>query len=847
MNLQREFENKNKGIERIILMIFSIYDIIMILKVFFKGWSYSSCALLMLLLAAVWVLVVKQYHTFAHRSLISTVMIQFSILLFAFRVQDFYSTLPVIYVFSCIVSFYGISYYIGLSTFSAMIYFASQLIGAHVNPQGYPDVYTVGRHFINVLAFEVILFIWTTGRMESEKKVRQWVGDLQKQVQQQYELIGIIGDKIQNPVNRIKKDSLALREEKDFSNLQMGLRRVQGTCDYILGRAVDVTDYADICKDRVEVHEKEYDVVSLADGFIQSAMLLKQMSNVEFIFDFDGKMPKYLIGDIDKIRRAIFQLIENAFLFSTEGYVGLSIGGRKESYGYNLMISIRDLGKGMTQEELERIISNQVSVSDAMKNQSQGIGIGLFVCKKLIEKMGGTMMIRSEYGKGTEIQMVIPQKIQDDSYCITVPKGKKINVLIYINMEQFRMIEVRDAYMETMSNIAGQLPMGYQMCRNLSEMKRRAEGDSYTHIIITDTAYHEDEAYFDHLSLSTKLVLMMDRDEEWKVANNRVYYVYKPFFILSVVMVLWDIVEPNNYLGKDIKDRKMEMETRPDEVIIDKIVEIDDETQKEKMDEDLEQSADRMHEPEDSEKKKVQAQGMTEKAKEEKKEGELVIGDLDIKTATLYCGGEESFLMILTQFLMKAEETRAELVRLYEEEDWKNFVIKAHGLKSSMLSLGAKQLSDQAKEMEYAGKSEKYDLIHKKMEPLLAEYDRVIEMASAYPEIAKKLAVHKQNEKNMKRQDDALEDVQKQEREAITAEAFDAYIDQMEEYSYELDEQQMKKVLDELEKYAYQGKNLNTELKKIREKIEQSDFMSAADTLRKTKEKLDKKEDTHNG
>lgn len=840
MDFQKEMQNKNKGIERIILLIYSIYDMFMIIKLFRNGMSYSSCALLLLLLGAAWVLVVKQFYTFANRSLIITLMIQFSILLYAFRVRDFYMVLPVIYLFSCVVSFYGINYYILLSTLTATVYFGGQLLGYHLNPQEYLAMQVILRQFLNVLGFEIILAVWTTGRVETEKKMKLKMESLQKQVVQQFSLIGIIGSKLQEPLHQIRQESIGLREESDVSKLKTGFGRIQESCDNILERAATMTDYSAIQRNDVRMQEKEYDIVSLADGIMQSAMLIKQMSNVEFIFKFDGSLPKYMLGDIEKIRRVILQLLGNAFRFTGEGFVGLTIGGRKESYGYNLMITIRDSGIGMTQEEIEHIISNREEALYAQKKSDVGVGIGLFVCKKLVEKMGGTMIIKSEVDKGTEVQVVIPQKILDDTHCITVSNERKVNALIYINMEQFRIVEVRDAYMEMMTDTMKQLPMGYQMCRNLSEMKRRAEGENYSHIVITNSAYHEDEAYFDQLSVTTKVVILMDRDEEIKIDNNRVYYVYKPFFVLSIVMVLWDIVEPNNYLGKRVMEKELTEQTKKDDVVIDKIADGENEPE---MKEDTGKKTDETEQEKAVvEQKKEQSEKMTEKTQKETTEEKLVIGDLDIKTATLYCGGEKSFLMILKQFILKSADTRAELVHLYETQDWKNYVIKVHGLKSSMLSLGAKQLSEQAKELEYAGKAEKYDLIQEKMDALLAEFDRVIEMASAYPAIAKEIAVDKQKEMNAKPAEKVQVQESKTKKEAISGDDFAAFIDQMEEYSYELNEDEMTKILEKLYAFSYRGQDLEVELKIIKEKIAQSDFMSAVESMRKAKEKLDEKE-----
>lgn len=823
MDFQKGIDAKQRGIEMIILLIFSVYDINMIMKLVHSGWSYSSGVLLLLLLIATWILFVRQYHTFEHRSLITTVIIECSILLYAFQIQDFYSTLPTIYVFATIVTFYGFSQYVYFTTVVALIFMGSRMVESYVNPQYIVSMGTIFRQTLNLVGFEIVLFVWTKGRMDSERKVKMQMESLNRQLEEQFALIGIVGQAIQNPVRTIQDATTDIEMKNQTSDVKTQLQLINGTCDYINGRAVDITDYAKIQSERLQIEEQEYDVIEFARLIATNAMVVHAITGVEFVMNFDGEMPRYLIGDREKINRVILQLIGNAYQFTKDGYVSISIGGRKESYGYNLVITIRDTGIGMNEEEMEQLLSNKKNILAPKTHPNQGIGIGLYVAKMLIEKMGGTLMVQAKKNKGTQLQVVLPQKMNDSISCMTFSKNKKINCLIYINTEQFRMVEVRDAYMDAMTKVVGQLPMGYQICRNLSELKRRAEGENYTHVIISDSAYHEDEEYFNTLSITTKLVLLMDRDEEIKINNERVYYVYKPFFLIDVIDVLWENVEINNYKDKiDSKEKVIKEDAQ--EVVINRIEDEEKETE--------------------ASLNKSELSKMDEEPKEKNvtKQDGIVIGDLDVKTAVLYCGGESSFLTILTQFILKADETREELVRLYENQDWNNYVIKVHGLKSSMLSLGAKQLSDQAKELEYAGKAEKYDLIHNKMGALLAEYDRVIAMASAYPDIAKQIAVDRQNTVNAKQQQKENKSVRKSAKQDISKQQFDSYIEQLENYSYELAQDEMLQVLDEICQYQYRGEDLENLLTKVRKQIMESDLFSASENVQKVKEKLEQKE-----
>ena len=109
----------------------------------------------------------------------------------------------------------------------------------------------------------------------------------------------------------------------------------------------------------------------------------------------------------------------------------------------------------------------------------------------------------------------------------------------------------------------------------------------------------------------------------------------------------------------------------------------------------------------------------------------------DAETGIFYTGGdEEAYLEILEMYVSKSEAKRKYIQQLYEDKSWKNYVIEVHALKSTSLTIGSKPLSELAKELELAGKSENYRLIEEKHAGLMELYEKVAKIADDY--LAKK-------------------------------------------------------------------------------------------------------------
>lgn len=106
----------------------------------------------------------------------------------------------------------------------------------------------------------------------------------------------------------------------------------------------------------------------------------------------------------------------------------------------------------------------------------------------------------------------------------------------------------------------------------------------------------------------------------------------------------------------------------------------------------------------------------------------FVIADLDIDKGLMYCGNKENYLEILTSQRDSGHETLKQTQMAYEKEDWKNYIILVHGIKSAMMSIGAVKLSEMAKGLEFAGKAEDYEYIHKSHAIMTEEYNSIMKV-----------------------------------------------------------------------------------------------------------------------
>lgn len=206
-------------------------------------------------------------------------------------------------------------------------------------------------------------------------------------------------------------------------------------------------------------------------------------------------------------------------------------------------------------------------------------------------------------------------------------------------------------------------------------------------------------------------------------------------------------------------------------------------------------------------------------------EDKFSIGDLDVEKGLVYCGGQEQYLQILKITAETARENQMQVEELFQRKNWKDYTIMVHGIKSSMLSIGALKLSELAKKLEMAGKGEDITYILENHSEMLEEYKRVEKLLKENPQICPQ----------------AEEEVFVQDFPVLEDTVFDRIIIDLEEAMYALDEKRMLELINELQKYQYNGIPLYKATETVIRKVKMSDYMSAVETVSKLKADLQKK------
>lgn len=180
----------------------------------------------------------------------------------------------------------------------------------------------------------------------------------------------------------------------------------------IVGNIMDINK---IESEKMEIVEVSYNFKEEISSLARVQSIRIKDKKIDYKINISEDIPYELIGDKQHVKEIINNLLSNAIKYTDEGIVSMNITCFNSNDICNLEIEVYDTGRGIKQEDLNRLY-NKFDRLDVEKNSTiEGTGLGLAITKKLVELLNGTINVESEYGEGTKFNVIIPQKIGNNT------------------------------------------------------------------------------------------------------------------------------------------------------------------------------------------------------------------------------------------------------------------------------------------------------------------------------------------------------------------------------------------------------------------------------------------------
>jgi len=576
----------------------------------------------------------------------------------------------------------------------------------------FSKIYEIRSNWLNTGEFDG-RFVWLTDLTEhyrTNKKLQELKEEADAANKAKSNFLANMSHEIRTPINTVLgMDEIIIREatEKPIIGYAENIRDAGNT---LLSLVNDLLDFSKIECGKMDILPVEYEVANVLSEVINMFEIKVQNKGLEFTTIVAEDIPYLLYGDDVRFRQIVINLLSNAVKYTKEGNITLKVGWAEAGDSHiNLIVSITDTGIGIKDEDLDRLFVSFERIEERRNRNIEGTGLGLSITRQLLGLMGSDLKVQSTYGVGSTFSFVLKQGIRDrkpvgkfrEKYAYSREKHKKYRTTFVA--PNARILVVDDNAMN-ISVVEGLLKS--------TQIKVDKANSGFEALDMCENTYY-DLILMDHMMPNIDGIETLHRLKASDGPNMDTPVIVLTANAVSGAKEMYEAEGFIDYMSKPIQGKPLEekiLQYLPENRYV--LVEYD------KVEKDL---------------FKMLWESVSREISSEYK-----FTNIDVLSAVESAeGSKETFRFLLQSFHDNSAKNRSDIETSFKEENFKDYTIYVHALKSTTKMIGATELSDKAKALEQAGKDGDIEYIKSNHEEVLELFEKVMVEITDYLDTVK--------------------------------------------------------------------------------------------------------------
>ena len=223
------------------------------------------------------------------------------------------------------------------------------------------------------------------------------------------DFLATMSHEVRTPLNGVLGYADILLQDGALSaDQRRAVERIHGAGNALLTVVNDILDFSKIEAGEIKLDTCPFALAPVVDEATSLVAIQAGAKGIGFRASIDGDVPPMVVGDANRLRQVLLNLLNNAVKFTRRGSVSLAISRQDTNEsGYALRFAVTDTGIGIPKDKLDRLFHRFSQVDGSVAREFGGTGLGLAISRQLVELMGGDMSVTSEVDRGSTFAFTV--------------------------------------------------------------------------------------------------------------------------------------------------------------------------------------------------------------------------------------------------------------------------------------------------------------------------------------------------------------------------------------------------------------------------------------------------------
>lgn len=299
------------------------------------------------------------------------------------------------------------------------------------------------------------------------------------------DFLSSMSHEIRTPLNAIVGFSESIGDATTLEDAQENAKDIVTASHTLLDLVNGILDISKIEANKMEIVNSEYNLQSECELLAKLIQTRIGEKPIELRTYIAPDLPPVLYGDKGKVKEIITNILTNAVKYTEKGFIDYKVSCINKGNLSTIVISIEDSGRGIKPENIDKLFNKFERMDEDRNTTTEGTGLGLAITKKLVEMMGGKIIVQSLYGQGSKFTIYLQQKIIDKpiELQVTSKKEEKLD----LTGKKLLLVDDNEMNIKVTETVLKKYHLNIESCTSGADcIEKIKEGNKYDLILLDD-------------------------------------------------------------------------------------------------------------------------------------------------------------------------------------------------------------------------------------------------------------------------------------------------------------------------------------------------------------------------